>query len=165
MQIFEIFECSCENLSNSSCHFWKHKSVFLQMLHQYSMPPNITPLYFFRSNFIYFVQKKLIKVQIFETFECSRQIPHVNFELTSKFLFKFCFILHFHGIKLPYKFWAHTFSTLDKRIPSKSQFLDFPVFWWNFPEFLMSFWRHESVFDQVLHQSSVPSNITPLYFI
>ena len=34
VQIFEIFDCSGENSSNSSCHFWKHNSVFLQMLHQ-----------------------------------------------------------------------------------------------------------------------------------
>ena len=27
---------ACENLPNSSCHFWKHKSVFLQILHQSS---------------------------------------------------------------------------------------------------------------------------------
>ena len=47
MQIFEIFKCLCQNSSNSSCHFWKHKSVFLQMLHQYSVPSSKTPLYFF----------------------------------------------------------------------------------------------------------------------
>ena len=64
---------SGENLLNSSCHFWKDKSVFLQMLHQYSVLPNITPLYFLRSNITYFVQKKPIKVQIFQIFECSGQ--------------------------------------------------------------------------------------------
>ena len=52
-------------------------------------------------------------------------IPLVNFELTSQFLFKFCIILHCHDTKLPCKFQAHTFSTLDKRTPLKSQFLDF----------------------------------------
>ena len=53
------------------------------------------------------------------------QIHHVNFELTSHFLFKFCIILDCHDTKLPCKFYAHTFSTLGKRTPSKSQFLDF----------------------------------------
>ena len=33
-----------------------------------------------------------------------RQIPHVNFELTSQFPFKFCIILHCHNTKLPCKF-------------------------------------------------------------
>ena len=31
---FEIFRCSGENLPNSSGHFWKHKSVFLQIFYQ-----------------------------------------------------------------------------------------------------------------------------------
>ena len=44
---FETFECSGENFPNSPCHFWKHKSVFTQNLHQYSLPSKITPLYFF----------------------------------------------------------------------------------------------------------------------
>ena len=54
-----------------------------------------------------------------------RQILHVNSELRSQFLFKFFIILHCHDTKIPCKFYAHTFSTLDKRIPSKSQILDF----------------------------------------
>ena len=70
---FETFECSGENLPNSSCHFWKHKSVFLQNLHQSSVLSKITPLYFFGSNILYFGQKQPIKVQIFEIFECSGQ--------------------------------------------------------------------------------------------
>ena len=53
------------------------------------------------------------------------QIPRVNFELTSQFFFKFCIILHCYDTNFPCKFWAHKFSTLDKRIPSKFQFLDF----------------------------------------
>ena len=53
------------------------------------------------------------------------QMPHVNFELTSQFLFKFGIILHCHDTKLPCKFQAHTFSTLNKRTPSKFQFLNF----------------------------------------
>ena len=44
---FDIFKCSDENLINSSCHFRKHRSIFLQMLHQYSAPSSKTPLYFF----------------------------------------------------------------------------------------------------------------------
>ena len=208
---------ACENLSNSSCHFWKHKSIFLQILHHYSVPSNITllhflsqkytlvkssqlkwkffrfsgaqvklllmsilnwhinsssnlasfswpwkitPPYFFTLNIIYFGQKRPIKVQNFDTFKCSSQnlsnslyqfwndkwiplqilhhsplswkrtplyflpqtlhilvkssplkckffsfliarleiyqIPYVNFELTSQFFFKSCFILHCH---------------------------------------------------------------------
>ena len=70
---FDTFECSGENLPNSSCHFPNDKSVFLQILHHSSMSWKITPLYLFRSNSIYFAQKEPIKVKFFETFECSGQ--------------------------------------------------------------------------------------------
>ena len=61
-----------ENLPNFSCHFWKHKSVLLHILHQSSVLSNLTPLYFFNSN-INFDQKEHIKVEIFEIFKCSGQ--------------------------------------------------------------------------------------------
>ena len=64
---------TCEILPNFSCHFWKQVWVLLQILHQSSVPTNIIPLYFFRSNIIYFRQKQPIKEQIFETFECLGQ--------------------------------------------------------------------------------------------
>ena len=92
------------------------------------------------------------------------QIHQINFELTSQFLFIFCIILHCHDTKLRCKFYAHTFSTLDKRIPSKSQFLEFRMCT---SENLLNschFWKHKSIFLKMLHQCSVPSNITPLYF-
>ena len=73
VQIFETFRCSGKNFPNSLCHFWKQKSVFLQILHQYSVPSNITLLHFFSSNIIYFGQRQPIKVQIFEIFECLNQ--------------------------------------------------------------------------------------------
>ena len=62
-----------ENLPNPSCHFSNHKLVFLQILHFSSMSYKITPLYFIRSNVIYFAQKEPIKMHIFETFQCSGQ--------------------------------------------------------------------------------------------
>ena len=73
VNIFETFECSGQNLSNSLCQFWNNKSISLQILYPSSVSWKITPLYFFSSNNIYFVQKKLIKVKTFETFECSAQ--------------------------------------------------------------------------------------------
>ena len=85
--------------AKSSCHFVKHKSVFFQILHQSSVPSNITLLYMFSSNIICFIQKEPFKVQIFETFECSGQNSSncgVNFETTSQFLLKFWIILYCH---------------------------------------------------------------------
>ena len=67
-QIFnsENSECSGKNLPN-------HKSVFLQILHHFSVSWNITPLYFFSSDILHFVQKEPINMHTFETFECSGQ--------------------------------------------------------------------------------------------
>ena len=99
VKIFETFECSGQNLSDSLCQFWHDKSVPLQILYPSSVSWKITSLYFFSSNNIYFAQKEHIKMEIFETLECSGnicQISHVNFEMTSQFLFKFCVILHCH---------------------------------------------------------------------
>ena len=65
VQPFDIFECSVQILPNS-CRFWNNSSVFLQILHQYLGSWDITPLYFFSENFIYF--KEPIKVQIWRNF-------------------------------------------------------------------------------------------------
>ena len=161
MKIFETFECSGQNLSNSLCQFWNDKSIPLQILYPSSVLWKITPLYFFGSNKIYFAQKEPFKVTLFGTLKGSgqnlsnalcqfwndksipfqifypssvlwkitllyffssnniyfaqkeyikmkilmrlssarvkiRQIPHVNFKMTSQFLFRFCVVVHCH---------------------------------------------------------------------
>ena len=58
----------------------------------------------------------------------------------------------------------HAFSTLGKRIPSNSQFWHFQVFWWKLSNFSCHFPNHQSVFLQILHNSSMSWKITPLYF-
>ena len=73
MKLFETFEWSGQNLSNSWCHFWNEKSIPFQILYSSSVSWEITRLYFFNSNNIYFAQKEPIKVKIVETFECSGQ--------------------------------------------------------------------------------------------
>ena len=73
VKIFETFECSGQNLSNSLCQFWNDKMILLQIFYPSSVSWKITPQYFFSSNNIYFPQKKPIKVKIIETFECSGQ--------------------------------------------------------------------------------------------
>ena len=49
--------CYSENFTNFSCYLWKHKSVFHQIFHQYSVPSYRTPLHFYSSNITYFVSK------------------------------------------------------------------------------------------------------------
>ena len=89
---FHILKSSAENLQDSQCHFWKNSSVILQIWHHSPVSWKITPLYFFSSNIIYFVQKQPIKVQTFETFQCSSQNSSnslCQFWNVSQFLFKF----------------------------------------------------------------------------
>ena len=94
---FETFECSGENFRNSLCHFSNSKSVFLQILHDSSVSWKITPLHFFRSNFIYFAQKEPTKGYIYQTSECSDQnspkSSRTNSERTDQLFFKFCITL------------------------------------------------------------------------
>ena len=57
---------------------------------QVDSSPNFASL--FSSSNIYFDQKEPIKMKFFDTWSARakiRQIPHVNFEMTSQFLFKF----------------------------------------------------------------------------
>ena len=73
MKIFETFETSGQNLSNSLCQFWNSESISPQILCPYSVSWKITPLYYFSSSNIYFSQKEHIKMKIFETFKCLGQ--------------------------------------------------------------------------------------------
>ena len=74
MTIFATFECSGQILSNSLCQFSNNKSIPLQIFYPSSVSSKIIPLYFFSSKKVYFAQKELMKMTIFETFEFSDQI-------------------------------------------------------------------------------------------
>ena len=95
---FYTFKCSGENLPNFSCLFSNHWSVFLQNLHDSSVSKKINPLYFCSSNNIYFGLKKPIKKRkkYFSSGRVKFCEVHVNFKMTSQFLFTFCIILHCH---------------------------------------------------------------------
>ena len=153
-------------MPNSSCHFWKRKSFFLQILHQYSVQSKITPLYVFSSNMLYFGQKQLIKVQIFEVFgssdeslpksschfpnrkEVFLQILHyssLSWQITPQYFFRWKII--YFALKGPTKVQIlETFECPDQNSPNSCQF-----------------GNNKLVFLQILHQSSVSWGITPLY--
>ena len=87
-----VFQPVNENLPNSSCHFRKHKSIFLHILHQSSVPSNITHLHFFLAQTLYtLVKGSRLKCKFFR-FSSARikicQISRVNFGSTSQFSFK-----------------------------------------------------------------------------
>ena len=125
---FETFKCSGENFPNSLCHFWKQKSVFLQILHHSLVPWKITTLYFFRSNIAYFSCKEPIKVQIFETFECSDKNSPNSCQFWNN---KSVFLQIFHQSLVswdttPLYFFSWNFIYFQQKEPIKVQIL------WNF---------------------------------
>ena len=94
---FDTFKCSGEKFPNSHVFFSNHSSVFLQNLHNFSVPWKITLLYLCSSNNIYFGHKEPIKKKMFLEFSSARAKiceAHVNFKTTSQFCFNFCIILH-----------------------------------------------------------------------
>ena len=136
----ETSECSCKNLPNSSCHFGKHKSVFLQGLHQFLVPSNITPVYFIRSNIIYFFKQEPIKVQNFETWVFG-----------SKFVIFFMSILK-RQVNSSSNFASYFIAMTDflvgiKRSSQSPNFEIFQVLWWKSAIFLMPFSKPQVSFS------------------
>ena len=113
-------------MTNSSSHFWKHKSVFLKILHQSSVPLNITPLYFVSWNIMYFGQRQPTKGKNFEIFECSSQNllkSSCQFWTVNSIPLQIS-----HHSPVPWKitplyFLAETLYTLVKSSPLKRKFL------------------------------------------
>ena len=85
---FETFKGCDENFSNSSCHFWKQKSVFLQILHHCLVSWKITQLDLFRSNI---TGKDISKCKFLGLSSARVKISQilVIFETTNQFSFKF----------------------------------------------------------------------------
>ena len=119
--IFQTFECSNDSSPSSSCYFWNHKVSFIQILHHCSVSWKITPLYFLRSNFMYFRQKEPIEVKIsdfwvavwnFTKFFKSYLKPQFSFHPFSVSLDTICMI----WIKEWCKTWRKTNLLLKKMV-------------------------------------------------
>ena len=120
---------------------------------------------FFSSNIIYFGQRNQLKSEFFR-FPSVRvkicQIPLVNFQVTSQFLFKFCIILHCHGYHSSVNFNLMHFLPWAKGSHQSPNFDTFKSSGENLPNFC-HFSNHQSVFLQIFHNSSVSWKIIPLY--
>ena len=79
IKFFETFKSSGQTLSNSSCQLWHDKSVPLQILHNHSLPWQITPLWILRSYFFKFGIKGPIKIPILSSLKKICHIPHLSF--------------------------------------------------------------------------------------
>ena len=150
--------CSDENLPNSLCHFWKQMPVFLQILPQYSVPSNTTPLYFLSSNILYFGQKQLIKVQIFEIFQCSGEdLPNSSCHFPNH---KPVFLRTLHDSFVSWKITSLYFCRskvicFARKGPIKVQILETFECSDQNSQNSCHFWNNESFFLQILHQSSI----------
>ena len=99
VKIFETFECSGQNLSNSLCQFWNNKVIPLQILHHASLSWHITPLWILNSYFFYFGLKGPLKIPVLRLSSALVKIcyiPHAIFQTTSQLFFTFCITLQCH---------------------------------------------------------------------
>ena len=86
----------------SYASFWKEKMIPLQILYPSWVSQNITSLYFFSSNDIYFAQKKHIKAKIFGTVKflgqnlrnCPQSILKWQVSCSSNFVLFFIVMTH-----------------------------------------------------------------------
>ena len=87
MKIFEIFKCSGQNMSNSSCQLWNDKSIPLKVLRHSSLSQQITPLWILSSYFFNFGLKDSIEIPILRLSSALVKICHichVIFQTTSQ---------------------------------------------------------------------------------
>ena len=141
MKIFGTFKCSGQILSNSLSQFWNNKSISLQIFYPSSVWWKTIPLYFFSSNNIYFAQKELIKMKIFESFECSSQILSNSLCQFGNNKLISLQILYLSSVSwkiIPlYFFSSNIIYFVQKESIKMNCFLDFWVLGLNFVKFLM----------------------------
>ena len=140
-------------------------SVILQIQYYSSVLWKITPLYFFRSNILYFGQKKPIKVQTFEAFDCSGQNSSNSCQFWNN---KSVPLQTLHHSSLS-TYSSENFKLMHFLIWIRGShqspyFNTFNCSGGNLPNFSCHFPNHKSVLLQILNHSSVSWKITLLYF-
>ena len=169
MKIFETFECSGQNLSNSLCQFWNDKSIPLQILYLSSVSWKIIPLFFFSSNNIYFAQKEPIKMKIFETFKCFGQI--LSNSICQFWNDKSIPLQILHPSSVSWKITPVYFSSSSNiYFPQKEHikikfFRTLKCLGQNSSNSSCQFWNNKSIPLQILHHSSFWWHITPLWIL
>ena len=159
------FQVSGENFLNSSCHFWN--SVFIQILHQYSVLSNITPLCIFRSNIIYFDQRHPLKWNFWDFWVLESKfvkllMPILNWEVNSSSIIASFFILMTHNSLVNFK--LKYFQLWTKESHQSPHFETYKCSGENLPNSLCYFPNQKLVFLQILHHSLVSWKVTPLHF-
>ena len=133
-------------------------------MHQSSVLSNTIPLYFFRSNIIYFDQKCPLKCKILRLSSARIKFLMSIFkqQVSPSPNFASFFIAMTHDSLVNFKLIY--FLLCWKGAHLSANFECFQVLWWKFTKFVLSFSKPKSVFLQILHHSSVSWKLTPLYF-
>ena len=169
MKIFETFECSGQILSNSLCQFLNDKLIPLQILYPSSVSSKITPLYFFSSNNINFAQKEPIKVEFFETLECSGQ--NLSNSLCQVWNNKSIPLQILHPSSVSWKitplyFFSSNNVYFAQKEPIKMRFLEtFKSSGQNSSNSSCQLWNGKSVPLQIMRNSSLSWQIIPLWIL
>ena len=154
--------------TNYLVHFWKRKSVFLQILHQSLVPSNITLLYFFQLEPYIVWSKDPMKEQVIYNFECSSQNSSNSScqfwndkSIRLQILHHFSIVMR-HNSTVNFSLIHFLLWTKGSHQSSNSD--TFNCSGENLPNSSCHFPNHKSVFLQILHHSSVSWKITSLYF-
>ena len=165
---FDIFECSRENLPNSSSFSKRNKPVFLQILLHSSMSWKITLFYSFSSNNIYFGQNEPIKVKMFDNLECSGQ--NLSNCLSQFWNDKSIPLQILYPSSVSWKitplyfFSSNSIYFAQKEPIKKKIFETYECSGQNLLNSLCQFWKDKSIPLHILYPSSVSWKITPLHF-
>ena len=117
-----------EFLSNALYQFWNEESIPLQILYLSSVSWKITSPYFLAKAIYTLLIRSPLKWKSLRLSSAPVkfcQVPYTNFEMASRFLFKFCISLQFHKRLFLCIFLVQRIYTLLKRIPLKWKFLRF----------------------------------------
>ena len=136
--------------------FWKKQVIFPSILHQSSVPSNITLLYFFSSNIVYFVQKEPLKrksLRISSPKFVKFLMSILKRQVNSSSNFASFLIVMTHNSSVNFKL-IH-FLLWIKGSYQSPNFETFQCFGKNLQNSSCHFPNHKSVLLQVLHHSSV----------
>ena len=165
IKILETFQCSVQILPNSLCQFWNEKLIPLQVLYPSSVSWKIIPLYFFSSNNIYFTQKELIKMKIFEAFKGWGHILSNSLCQFWNNLIPFKILcpssVSWKIIRLYFFSWNNIYFAQKELIKILETFQCSVQMLSNC---LCQFWNEKSIPLQILYPSSASWKIIPLYF-
>ena len=169
MKIIETLECTSQILSNSLWQFWNDKSVPFQILFPSLVSWKIIPLYFFGSNNIYFAQKELIKMTIFETFEWSGQILSnslCQFWNNKSIPLQILYPSSVSWKIIPLYFFSSNNIYFAHKEPIKVKIFEtFECSCQTLTNSLCHFLNDKLIPLQILYPSTVSWKITPLYFL